>query len=480
MGKPVLLPLAALIIGVLMLAALANGYIVPLAGRRARPEHIAGPIVFVLFVIYQLVRRERPVRIDGFAMLAAGWVAVNGVSSWLYAPQPLESLVHVVRMAILMAIFVTVANLPLRRATEWLGAMLWWLALGVTGLGYGLLSWLLAQYADVWLPGAFINPTLAGISIQGMQMERNLFGILAGTMLLVVVYAFVAQRRIQKAVIAPTAWLAGSVALAGIVTTLSLTRSAWLAVVAASPLAYVVFDRRRLRLADRPLLHCAVGLPVLMASLLALMQLLPAPPAADDSSPAGRKRPVVNLATGDATRSLGQTGNDVLGASRAVNERLSTFADLGSDMTTSTRIQDAKWALASWMESPLLGHGTGAFGQIHGIRVGTEAWISNLILHTMVDTGLVGLAIQISLFALVAWRSWRLAQLTLDAGLAIGLKALTLALVGMLLAYQLTDGTWLAVFWIHLGLMVNGIYCIEDEPARRTAGDIDVSANPEP
>lgn len=467
-GKPFLLPVVALIIGVLVLAALTNGYIVPLAGRRARPEHIVGPIVFVLFLLYQLARRERPVRVDVFAILAGGWVAVNGVSSWLYAPQPLESLVHVVRMAILVAIFLTIANLPLRRAAEWLGAVQWWLTLGLAGLMYGLLSWLLAQYADVWLPGAFINPTLAGISIQGMQMERNLFGICAGVLLLVVVYVFLAQRGTQNATIAPPPFLACSIALAGIVTTLSLTRSAWLAVVAASPLAYVVFDRRRPRSADRPLLHCVVGLPVLMAGLIAVMQVLPAPPVADESS-AGRNRPVVNLATGDAMRSVGDTRQDVHGASSALNERLSTFANLRSDMTTSTRIQDAKWAVAIWMESPLLGHGTGAFGQIYGVRVGTEAWISNLILHTMADTGLVGLAIQISLFALVAWRSWRLAQLTPHAGLAIGLKALTLALVGMLIAYQLTDGTWLAVFWIHLGLMVSGIYCVQDERRRAAA-----------
>lgn len=463
--KPVLLPVAALIIGVLVLAALASGYIVPLAGRRARPEHIVGPIVFVLFLLYQRARRERPVRVDVFAILAGGWVAVNGVSSWLYAREPLESLVHVVRMAILMAIFLTIANLPLRRAAEWLGAMQWWLTLGLAGLMYGLLSWLLAQYADVWLPGAFINPTLAGISIQGMQMERNLFGISAGVLLLVVVYVLLAQRGTQNAIIAPPAFFACSVALAGIVTTLSLTRSAWLAVVAASPLAYVIFDRRAPRAADRPLLHCAVGLPVLMAGLIAVMQVLPAPPVADESS-AGRNRPVVNLATGDAMRSVGDTRQDVYGASSAVSERLSTFANLRSDVTTSTRIQDAKWAVAIWMESPLLGHGTGAFGQIYGVRVGTEAWISNLLLHTMVDTGLVGLAIQITLFALVALRSWRLAQLTPDAGLAIGLRAMTLALVGMLIAYQLTDGTWLAVFWIHLGLMVNGIYCVEDERRR--------------
>jgi hypothetical protein len=37
-----------------------------------------------------------------------------------------------------------------------------------------------------------------------------------------------------------------------------------------------------------------------------------------------------------------------------------------------------------------------------------------------------------------------------------------LGLLVMLIAYQLTDGTWLALFWIHLGLMVNGVYRVQD------------------
>ena len=84
--------------------------------------------------------------------------------------------------------------------------------------------------------------------------------------------------------------------------------------------------------------------------------------------------------------------------------------------------------------------------------MGTEAWISNLVLHTLVDTGIIGLAIQMSLFALVAWRTWLAASGTAARPLEIGLKAMTLGFLVMVIAYQLTDGTWLAVFWVHLAL----------------------------
>jgi hypothetical protein len=39
----------------------------------------------------------------------------------------------------------------------------------------------------------------------------------------------------------------------------------------------------------------------------------------------------------------------------------------------------------------------------------------------------------------------------------------------MVIAYQITDGTWLAVFWIHMALMVNGVYCVREE--HRPAAD---------
>src|SRR5262245_25221570 len=103
-------------LAVLVAAALLSGFHFPLAGRRVRPEHIAAPIGFAIFVLVQLLRKEKAVRIDAFSLLAAAWVGVNGVSSWLFAPQPSESVVHVIRMGFLAALFVTVANLPPLRA----------------------------------------------------------------------------------------------------------------------------------------------------------------------------------------------------------------------------------------------------------------------------------------------------------------------------------------------------------------------------
>lgn len=454
---------------IVAIAAMLSGVFVQGAGRRIRPEHVAAPAMCLVFVLSQWLRRERAIRLDSFAALAAAWVLANALSSWLHAPDPAESYVHVVRFAILTGLFLTVANLPPLTAREWRRRLMIWLGVGAAELTYGLLVWGLARYGDVWLPGAFEEPGLAGVGVRGTQLERNLFGILAGTILAVGCYILMAQPqrgdwRDRSTTSRALKWLC---AVSSVAVVVSLTRSSWVAAAAAAPLTYFVFERRSWARADRALLRTAVALPVLVGGLIGIMGLLPQhPKLAAESPDAARTR---NEASGPIARPTVKAGQAEEDAppDTAVVDRLASFGKLGSDFTVGTRIQDARWAIDDWLASPWLGRGTGAFAQIHGIRVYTEAWISNLVLHTLVDTGLVGLTIEFLLFGLVAVRTWRAARLTADSDLANGLRAMTLGLVIMMIAYQVTDGTWLAVFWIHLGLMVNGVYCVGLETARR-------------
>jgi hypothetical protein len=454
--------MAIALLAILAAAALLNDYYAPIGGRRARVEHLVAPLAFAIFAGWQVARRQRPLRVDVFAALALAWVAVNALSSVLYAPQLSESIVHVVRMGLLMAIFLTIANLPFQSASAWASGLRLWLALGVVELAYGLLIWLLAQLGDVWLPGAYLEPLVPGINIKGTQYERNLFGIFSGTLWFVATYIFLAQRApARRAAVASSRFLGTASALAAVVTVLSLTRSAWLAVAVTGPVAWLLLDRRRWGAIDRPLRQATIGLPLVLVLLVGVMRLVPAPSETEH----GQR----TMVTGSPRTGVGGGGARGSAAAAPVDERLSTFGRLDSDFTTITRVQDAKWALADWQRSPLLGHGTGSFSQIHGMRAGTEAWISNLPLHTMVDTGIAGLAIQSTLIVLIGLRAWHASQKTAEPSLSVGLKAMTLGLILMLIAYQITDGSWLAIFWIHLALMANGIYRVNDELRRGPA-----------
>lgn len=437
------LRIALALLAVLTSAALLNGFALPVAGRNMRPEHAAAPVAFLALAVWQLARRTLVIRVDAVSILTVAWVAVNGVSSWLYAPQPSESLVHVVRMALLGVTLLTVANLPFRDSDDWAAAIRLWVGLGVLAIAYGCFAWLLAHYGAGGLPGVGREPFLSELSVRGTQLERNLYGILAATLLGVLVYALVTLPSRQGPWLASRGVLAAGCLIAAAALVLSLTRSAWLAVLGAGPLAYVLFDRRRLSHADRGLVRLTAIVPLLLGILVGVWQILPAPaadpsPKSQGASPSAKPQA---LPTAPAS---------------ALSDRVSTFGRLQSDFTLNTRVQDARWAVDDWLASPWLGNGTGSFAQLHGTRKGTEAWISNLVLHTLVDTGVIGLAIQASLVGLVGWRAWRAGTRAREASLSTGLRALTVGLLIMLIAYQITDGTWMALFWIHLGLMVNG------------------------
>jgi hypothetical protein len=120
-------------------------------------------------------------------------------------------------------------------------------------------------------PGRF---AYSGISIA--RFERNLFGILAATLLAVASYMLIAQRHRGQQILASTRFLVVTCALSSAAVVLALTRSAWLGVVFASPMAYLLFDRRPLARADRPLLQVGVALPVLLGALIAILHILPA------------------------------------------------------------------------------------------------------------------------------------------------------------------------------------------------------------
>jgi hypothetical protein len=437
------LRIALALLAILTSAALLNGFALPVAGRNMRPEHLASAVVFLAFLVWQLGRRTLIIRLDAVAVLTVGWVAVNGVSSWLFAPQPSESFVHVVRMALLGVTLLTVANLPFRDGEQWAAAVRLWVSLGVLALAYGLFAWLLAHYGEGGLPGVGREPFLSELSVRGTQLERNLYGILAATLLGVLAYVLVSLPSPHRPWLASRGALAAGCTIAAGALVLSQTRSAWLAVLSVGPLAYVLFDRRRLSRADRGLVQLTLVVPLLLGILIGVWQMLPAPAA------------VHSLPLPETNRS-GMPPAVPTAPASALSDRVSTFGRLQSDFTLNTRVQDALWALDDWLASPWLGHGTGSFGQLHGTRKGTAAWISNLVLHTLVDTGVVGLAIQAALVGLVGWHAWRAGTRASDPSLSTGLRALTVGLLVMLVAYQVTDGTWMALFWIHLGLMVNG------------------------
>jgi len=247
---------------------------------------------------------------------------------------------------------------------------------------------------------------------------------------------YLRQRSLRDSVVLPWRFLLAGVVISGTALAISLTRSAWIAVALAAPLAFISSERSLSSRTRRLLVLLVIVLPISLALLLGAMRLFPS----------------ADLAA-----------------------RLSSFGRLASDPHWQVRLTDARIAYHDWLTHPLLGNGTGSFAQLHGARAGTPSWISNQFLHTLVDTGVVGLLIQLALLFLILRDAWRSGQRSYAPQLQVGLPAMAAGLLTMLICYQATDGTWLALFWIHLGVMANGIFVAdrtrESAPPRSANAD---------
>jgi O-antigen ligase len=156
---------------------------------------------------------------------------------------------------------------------------------------------------------------------------------------------------------------------------------------------------------------------------------------------------------------LVQLGNEnVLG-------RLTWFRTFGSEIDYSVRERGdvAARAWERFMDSPLIGHGIGAT-VARGERVGTH----NMYLLLMAEQGLVGLALYLSLLAMLALRGWTIARTAIedhskDVGRTWLLCAFFLALYGMVSHNVLEEphGMFLLAF------IVAAVLHVDQEPHRR-------------
>jgi len=91
--------------------------------------------------------------------------------------------------------------------------------------------------------------------------------------------------------------------------------------------------------------------------------------------------------------------------------RVGSFIDLGGDSSLLLRIQVWGNALTVWTQHPWIGWGVGAYGDLFRMPYSTRiGWISNLFIHHLFDTGLLGLVAftsAVSLAVMLAMESYR-------------------------------------------------------------------------
>jgi hypothetical protein len=105
---------------------------------------------------------------------------------------------------------------------------------------------------------------------------------------------------------------------------------------------------------------------------------------------------------------------------------------------------------------PFIGNGAGSFAVGHLDSKGNPGWISNLEFHVLYDSGLVGLACWIAGIAGLIWSSGRVLLRDTESRefqwTTLGLLG---ALAALLMAFQVTEGSWLAFPWVYVGLLAS-------------------------
>jgi hypothetical protein len=463
-------------LGLLVLLVVCDRLSVRAGGINLRLELIGGGAVAAWALLRSRKESSGLGRPGIVEWCLAAWFVVNLLSSVLFSPQPQESLKYVVILAGLLAIYA--ACFILLRSQE---AVVWTsVAWVVAGTGVALLGVLCALLFDFSGPnfGIFLERFYSGgvftvtPKVQSTLWEPNIYGSLCMT---IPVLAFGLSR-------APGFGTAGwqrlfstavAAGMAGVM--LSMTRTVWLFGPAVIALAAVL--ALRLKLADIRAVVTVLVLPALLGAVVGLGLGISMPsPRWEMGEPWNLSEEQVNMmvmearsssqgavaiptrepqAAGQATPAVKGTAVAV-GQGSAISDRVNEMMGNDEVASLSNRQRIFKQSIEGWLARPILGWGSGSFPLVYPPPPDGGYWIANFELHVLFDTGIVGLLILAAGLGAAFLRGARVLILPGRkwSTTHFALFGLLLAGLGMLAAFQITDGSWLGFTWVYLALYV--------------------------
>jgi hypothetical protein len=397
--------------GTLGAATMLNRYTLTIAGLHAKLEHLAILALLAAFTVYALSSGWRPRR--RALLWLAPYLGVTALASLLNAPDRLTAvrltgLVTLVALGALLVYWCTDSPARFRAAVR--------IMIALAGVEAVLAF---AGLVAAWFNSPLgVQPGRGEILVPfGTMWEPNVLGSYLAAGAVLTLAALLAAPVGRRAAV-----LAALLALLLAALGLSLSRGAWAGLLAG---ALVVagggwwLGRRAARWpALAPRWPLAVG-----AGLVAALFLVAVAPALFPMTTKGLFNRV-NVATYTPQ----------------------------ADPSLRIRADMASQALAEVGAHPLIGHGAGSFGITHFDAQGRPGWISNLELHVLYDSGLVGLLALLGGIAVSAWAAWR-ALRPGDPATRPAILGVLGAVAVLLVSYQATEASWLGYTWIYLGLL---------------------------
>ncbi len=414
------LQLAALLLLIVGVSLEQPAFVV--AGLTVKPEHVALLVLWAL-VGWRLVLNGRFAKAR-LLLWTIPLLVTLLVASVLNAPDPAESVRHTVMVALVTsAAWLAYGLVDTRRRLSQAVDMLITLA-----CAEAVLTFLVLGLAWSWVPpGAQIGT--GGIAVPtGTLWEPNFLGSYLAAGAILTVATLIAEASRRRALV-----LACGLALILAALGLSLARGAWLGF--------------------------AAGVLVLVVGLALSRKRASAPRI--DSKPALRRRPNLALAvSATAAAALFLVGLAPLvfpGTSSVLFSRVNVSAyDPQADPSLRARVDSLQDAMPGIEAHPFVGNGAGSFAVGHQDAKGNPGWISNLEFHVVYDSGLIGLACWLAGIGGLIWASARGLQRYPESQVfqwtTLGLLG---ALAALLVAFQVTEGSWLAFPWVYVGLLAS-------------------------
>jgi hypothetical protein len=430
-----------------------------------RLELIAGIIALAVALAFYGARILAAMGLVEWLLMC--WVGLNVASSILFSPNPAQSLRASLVLVALLAIYLaTVLLVRGRDAAVWATRL--WVATGgaVTSLGLvaALLYALAGSTQGISLHRVYDDGVLTVVPmVTSTIWEPNLYGAFALSTGLVAASLSLARGRTRS----DDVMLAACVTLCFSGAVLSMTRTVWLvgaAGVLVLAVAGTVLSRRR---GERPttLWLGAALAGIVVGAVVALAM------------------PRVSWATADAwalqydsleervgamIRDMRQGNVAISAGASALTARIDELDEWESAPTLLSRQGANALALEQWTQRPLLGWGTDAFRHVVKPDPHAPAWVPNVALHVLFDTGIVGFAflgIAVLVVARGAVRALLKPAQTWDSG-DCALLGQLVAFGALFLCYQMTDGTWMGFTWFTFALLVISTRFARSAPVR--------------
>ncbi|MGE5323688.1 MAG: O-antigen ligase family protein [Actinomycetota bacterium] len=381
--------------------AVMSRFFLEVGGLKARPEHILIGLLCVA-ALFHWKRRTGPVRWITADYFLLAYVGINLLSSLVMSIAPGQTLKWAVQQALVIMAYFLLRLLAdelktLGRAVRVL------IAVGALEGAYAIICF----YSNI------LFHTVFGVEVDqygtfpgtyGTLYEANILGAFSAACLLMALVMYF-QERHKRYLYATALTFAGMV--------IALSRAAIIA--AAFALIVLLFIGIKRGFVDRRGMK-TVGTTVLITSLLLASAIVP-----------------------------------------LYVQRFSTVevSDISADPDTALRVVTIVMAVDDIAQHPILGNGTSSFQLLVTSRelglgdVDAGAWIGNVEMRVLHDTGLVGLVIFSFFLIYLAVPAWKLLRKQHHPELL----GLMLAALVYSMTFQATEGTLLAFAWVHLGLI---------------------------